>query len=593
MKIKINGRELEVADGKTILEAARENGILIPTLCYLKEINEVAACRICVVEVKGSERLVAACNTTVAEGMEIVTDSEKVIAARRNNLALILSEHDCHCPTCVRSGNCSLQTLAQNLNVLEQPYETKLPKNGWNADLPLVRTDSKCIKCLRCIDVCDKVQGMKVWDLLGLGKNARVGVRGGAKLTDVNCTYCGQCITHCPVGALRERDDTMKLMAAVHDQQKVVVLQVAPAVRAAWGDGLGLSPEMATEKRMAAAFRRIGVDYVFDTNFTADLTIMEEGNEFLELMKAKLSTAANSQQLTANSSLPLFTSCCPGWVRFMKLEYPDMVSQLSSAKSPQQMFGAVAKTYFAEKIGKDPKDIFCVSVMPCTAKKYECDVPEVNSTTSQPLNLSTSQPLKDVDLVLTTREVDRLLKVLSVNVGMLDEEEFDSPLGMGSGAGCIFGATGGVMEAALRTAYFVLEGKNPEADAFKAVRGPDGRKEVTVTIAGIPVRACVASGLANARKVVEDVRSGRSQYDFVEIMACPGGCAGGGGQPIFDGCELAEDRGQVLYGLDKANKLRFSHENPDVAALYRDYLEKPLSHRAHELLHTDQTIWKL
>ena len=583
ISITINGKSLSVAEGKTILEAARENGILIPTLCYLKEINEVAACRMCVVEVKGCERLVAACNTTVAEGMEIVTDSEKVISARRNNLALILSEHDCHCPTCVRSGNCSLQLLAQNLNVLEQPYEVKLPKNNWDADLPLIRTDSKCIKCLRCIDVCDKVQGMKVWDLLGLGKHTRVGVRGGAKLTDVNCTYCGQCITHCPVGALRERDDTMKLMAAVHDPQKTVVLQVAPAVRAAWGDGLGLSPEMATEKRMAAAFRKIGVDYVFDTNFTADLTIMEEGNEFIELMKAKLASSQSNNRTIeqSNNALPLFTSCCPGWVRFMKLEYPDMVCQLSSAKSPQQMFGAVAKTYFAEKIGKDPKDIFCVSVMPCTAKKWEAGMRDEG------------RGMRDVDLVLTTREVDRLLKVLSVNVGMLKEEEFDSPLGTGSGAGVIFGATGGVMEAALRTAYFVLEGKNPEADAFKAVRGPDGRKEVTVTIAGIPVRACVASGLANARKVVEDIRSGKSQYDFVEIMACPGGCAGGGGQPIFDGCELAEEWGQTLYGLDKANKIRFSHENPEVAALYKDCLEKPLSHKAHELLHTDQTTWKL
>ena len=280
-------------------------------------------------------------------------------------------------------------------------------------------------------------------------------------------------------------------------------------------------------------------------------------------------------------------------MRFLKLEYPDMVGQLSSAKSPQQMFGAVAKSYFAEKIGKEAKDVFCVSVMPCTAKKWECDVPEVNSTTSQPLNSSTSQPLKDVDLVLTTREVDRLINALAINVGMLPEEEFDSPLGTGSGAGVIFGATGGVMEAALRTAYFVLEKKNPDADAFRAVRGPDGRKEVTVTIAGIPVRACVASGLANARKVVEDVRSGRAQYDFVEIMACPGGCAGGGGQPMFDGCELAEDRGQALYRLDKANKLRFSHENPDVAELYKSYLEKPLSHRAHELLHTDQKTWSL
>ena len=580
MNITINGQKLSVDEGTTVLEAARMNGILIPTLCYLKEINEVAACRICVVEVKGSERLVAACNTKVAEGMEVVTNSPRVIEARRNNLALILSEHDCHCPTCVRSGNCSLQTLAQNMNVIEQPYEVKLPKNRWNRELPLIRTDSKCIKCLRCIDVCDKIQGMKVWDLLGLGKNARVGVKGGKALDEVNCTYCGQCITHCPVGALRERDDTMKLMAAVRDPNKTVVLQVAPAVRAAWGDGLGLSPEMATEKRMAAAFRRIGVDYVFDTNFSADLTIMEEANEFLEI----LSSQRTRHQAPGTRHLPLFTSYCPGWVRFLKLEYPDLVPQLSSAKSPQQMFGAVAKTYFAEKIGKEAKDVFCVSVMPCTAKKYECEAVG---------NGERGAGNRDVDLVLTTREVDRLLNNLSINVGMLPEEEFDSPLGTGSGAACIFGATGGVMEAALRTAYAVLEKKNPDADAFKAVRGPDGRKEVTVTIAGVPVRACVASGLANARRVAEDIRSGKAQYDFVEIMACPGGCAGGGGQPIFDGCELAEDRGQVLYKLDKANKLRFSHENPDVQALYRDYLEKPLSHKAHELLHTDQTTWTL
>ena len=605
ISLTINKKPVSVAEGSTILEAARMNGILIPTLCYLKDLNEVAACRICVVEVKGAERLVAACNTKVAEGMEVVTDSKRVLDARRENLKLILSEHDCHCPTCVRSGNCSLQTLAQNLNVLDEPYETKLPKNRWNVKLPLIRTDSKCIKCLRCIDVCDKVQGMKVWDLLGVGKNARVGVRGGAALDAVNCTYCGQCVTHCPVGALRERDDTQRLLDAVHDPETTVVLQVAPAVRAAWGDGLGLSPKTATEKRMAAAFRRIGVDYVFDTNFTADLTIMEEGNEFLELMKAKLS-AANPQPSTLNSQLPLFTSCCPGWVRFLKLEYPELVGQLSSAKSPQQMFGAVTKTYFAEKIGKDPKKVFCVSIMPCTAKKYECDVPEVNHKFSQPSTLNpqpstlnpqpstlNSQHHHDVDLVLTTREVDRLIKTLGINVGMLPEEEFDSPLGTGSGAGVIFGATGGVMEAALRTAYFVLEKKNPAPDAFKVVRGPDGRKEVTVTIAGIPVRACVASGLKNARTVVEDILAGRSRYDFVEIMACPGGCAGGGGQPMFDGCELAEERGAALYQLDAANKLRFSHENPEVQALYREYLEKPLSHKAHELLHTDQATWKL
>ena len=565
INVTINGKALSVAEGKTILEAAREAGIVIPTLCYLKDLNEVGACRVCVVEVKGSDRLVAACNTKVAEGMEIETASVRVMEARKHNLQLILSAHDCNCLTCERNGICRLQLLAQQMGLMErQPYPVRVAKDKWDAALPLQRKNSRCISCLRCVNVCDKMQGMKVWDLLGLGSRAKVAVREGKAVSEVNCTFCGQCITHCPVSALNERDDTQKFRAAVLDPKKTVVIQVAPAVRAAWGDGLGLSSEQATEKRMVAAFRRLGAKYVFDTNFAADLTIMEEGNEFLEKLKDPKSFKR-----------PLFTSCCPGWVRFLKQEYPDMVPQLSSAKSPQLMFGAIAKSYFAKKIGKNPEDIFCVSVMPCLAKKWERGMTD------------------DVDLVLTTREVCRLIKAQGIEAAGLSEEEFDSPLGTGSGAAVIFGATGGVMEAALRTAYFVLEGKNPDPDAFKAVRGMDGRKEVTVTIAGKPVRACVASGLANARKVVEDIRSGKVQYDFVEIMACPGGCAGGGGQPFFDGCELAEERGQTLYGLDKANKIRFSHENPEVAALYKDFLEKPLSHKAHELLHADQTTWKL
>ena len=565
INVTINGKALSVAEGKTILEAAREAGIVIPTLCYLKDLNEVGACRVCVVEVKGSDRLVAACNTKVAEGMEIETASVRVMEARKHNLQLILSAHDCNCLTCERNGICRLQLLAQQMGLMErQPYPVRVAKDKWDAALPLQRKNSRCISCLRCVNVCDKMQGMKVWDLLGLGSRAKVAVREGKAVSEVNCTFCGQCITHCPVSALNERDDTQKFRAAVLDPKKTVVIQVAPAVRAAWGDGLGLSSEQATEKRMVAAFRRLGAKYVFDTNFAADLTIMEEGNEFLEKLKDPKSFKR-----------PLFTSCCPGWVRFLKQEYPDMVPQLSSAKSPQLMFGAIAKSYFAKKIGKNPEDIFCVSVMPCLAKKWERGMTD------------------DVDLVLTTREVCRLIKAQGIEAAGLSEEEFDSPLGTGSGAAVIFGATGGVMEAALRTAYFVLEGKNPDPDAFKAVRGMDGRKEVTVTIAGKPVRACVASGLANARKVVEDIRSGKVQYDFVEIMACPGGCAGGGGQPFFDGCEFAEERGQTLYGLDKANKIRFSHENPEVAALYKDFLEKPLSHKAHELLHADQTTWKL
>ena len=572
VNITINGKQIAAKEGSTILAAARENGIIIPSLCYLKDINEIGACRICMVEIEGSDRLAAACNTEVQEGMVIWTNSRRATRARRNNVRLILSTHDCHCPTCTRNQNCSLQLLAGDMNVLLPVYEEKIRKNDWDLSLPLIRHESKCIQCLRCISVCDKIQGMGVWDLLGTGSHAVVGVREGKKITDVNCTFCGQCITHCPVGALRERDDTYKVLNALADPEKVVVLQVAPAVRSAWGEGLGLPKEMATEKRMAAAFRAMSVDYVFDTNFTADLTIMEEGNEFLEKMTHP-----------ETFKRPLFTSCCPGWVRFMKLEYPDHVTQLSTAKSPQQMFGAVAKSYFAEKAGIDPEKIFCVSVMPCTAKKYECDVPEVNDAGAG----------KDVDVVLTTREVDRLIRLMGINVFALEEEEFDSPLGSGTGAAVIFGATGGVMEAALRTAYFVLEGKNPDPDAFKAVRGLDGRKEVTVTIAGIPVKACVASGLANTRKVMEDIISGKADYDFVEIMACPGGCAGGGGQPIKDGCELAGERGEILYSLDANNPLRCSHDNPDVQALYAEYLEKPLSHRSHELLHTEQITWTL
>ena len=570
VKLTIDGRQIEASEDLTILEAARANGIRIPSLCYFKELNEVGACRVCVVEVKGNERLVASCNTMVQEGMEVVTDSEKVRQARRTNLELVLSEHRTSCTTCIRNGNCGLQSLSAELNINEQPYPEKLPKFDWDKKYPLIRDNSKCIKCMRCINVCDKIQGLGVWELNGTGAHAKIGVRDGLTMDEAGCTLCGQCVTHCPTGALTARDDTAKAFKAIAGN-KTVVVQIAPAVRSDWGEGLGLGLDVATEKRMAAAAKKLGADYVFDTNFTADLTIMEEGSEFLERMKNK-----------DKYKMPMFTSCCPGWVRFVKHEYPELVQNLSTAKSPQQMFGAVIKSYFAEKIGVDKDDIFSVSIMPCMAKKYECDVPEVNDAAG-----------KDVDLVLTTREFTRMLKESQINVEALPEIEFDSPLKAGTGAAVIFGATGGVMEAALRSAYFLITGKNPDPDQFKVVRGDvtSGIRAAEFDIAGIKVRAAVASGLANARILMEEVKNGTSPYDFIEIMACPGGCAGGGGQIICEGRELAKQRGSELYRLDKANSLRFSHENPDVNALYKEYFEKPLSEKAHHLLHTEQEEW--
>ena len=392
------------------------------------------------------------------------------------------------------------------------------------------------------------------------------------RIEESDCALCGQCITHCPVGALRERDDTDKVFEALADKDKVTIVQIAPAVRAAWGEGLGLSREFATVERLAAALRRVGFDYIFDTNFTADLTIMEEGSEFLERLK-------NAE----NETFPMFTSCCPGWIRFIKTQYPDMVDQLSTAKSPQQMFGAIAKSYYAKILNVDPSKIFSVSIMPCTAKKYEAGVPV----------LSDAGAGQDVDVVLTTREVERLIRSEHITVKYLDEEPLDTPLGIGSGAAVIFGATGGVMEAALRSAYFLVTGENPAPDAFKDVRGRKGWKEASFEIEGTTLKVAVASGLGNTRRLIEAIRRGEVEYHFVEIMACPGGCAGGGGQPIWDGKELAEERAEVLYGLDQVSNLRFSHENPSITKVYEEFFGSPLSHKSHELLHTDHHAWEL
>ena len=573
VKLTIDGKLIEAKEGSTILEAAKSAGIYIPTLCYYKEVNQIGACRVCLVEIEGDERLSASCNTYVEEGMVVKTNSPRVRQARKVNVELILSQHNVNCTSCVRSGNCALQSVANDLNILDVPYEKKTAKSNWDMTAPLIRDASKCIKCYRCINVCENIQGLGVWDINGTGTRTKVALSRAEAIRDMNCTFCGQCITHCPTGALRERDDTDTVFAAIDNPDLITVLQMAPAVRTAWAANLGLTPEEATEKRMVAAFRALGVDYVFDTNFSADLTIMEEGSEFIERMTHP-----------GEYKMPMFTSCCPGWVRFMKLEYPEYVNNLSTAKSPQQMFGAVTKSYFAKKIGVDPSKIYCISVMPCTAKKYEYDVPEVNDAV---------EGLKDVDMVITAREISRMIKAAHINVKELPEEEFDSPLGSGTGAAVIFGATGGVMEAALRSAYFLITGENPDADAFKAVRGPEPWREVSVEIKGIPVRAAVTSGLANTRKLMEAVISGEKEYDFIEIMACPGGCSGGGGQPISDGNELAFERGQILYKLDANNPLRFSHENPDVLKLYEEYMEKPLSHMSHKLLHTKQENWTL
>ena len=572
VNLTIDHIPVTVPEGTTILDAARSAGIHIPSLCYLRGVNEIGACRVCVVELGGMDRLVPACNNVVEEGMEVLTSSPKVRETRRINVELLLSQHDCHCATCVRSGNCSLQTIANDLNILDLPFEKKVPETRWDRSFPLFRDASKCIKCMRCIQICDKVQTLNIWDVAATGSRTTVDVSLNRKITQADCSLCGQCITHCPVGALRERDDTRQVFEALADPNKITVVQVAPAVRTAWGEFMGLSPEQATVKRMVAALRRIGFDYIFDTNFAADLTIMEEGSEFLQRLK-------NPGAFKA----PMFTSCCPGWVRFLKSQYPDMVSQLSTAKSPQQMFGAVAKSYYAQLLGVDPQRIYSVSIMPCLAKKQEAALPTMESAGAGP----------DVDVVLTTRELSRMIRAEHIIPAELKEEEFDEPLGVASGAGIIFGATGGVMEAALRSAYCLVTGKNPSPDAFQDVRGMDGWKEATFHIADTPIRVAVVSGLGNARRLIQALRRGEVQYDFVEVMACPGGCSGGGGQPIHDGQELAESRSEKLYGLDAIADLRFSHENPSVQRLYKDFLVRPLSEKAHHLLHTDHTAWEM
>ena len=571
--LTIDGRTVTVPEDTTILEAARSIHIDIPTLCYLKDINEIGACRICMVEVEGQPRLVPACDNVVDEGMAVHTNSPRVREARRVNLRLLLSQHDTKCTKCTRSGNCKLQQLTNDSNLLGEHYIDDLRNAPPDFSNPVVRIENRCVRCMRCVQVCDKIQSMNIWDLMGTGSHTTVGVARTRTLGESDCTFCGQCITHCPVGGLQEHDDTGKVFDALADPQRITVVQMAPAVRAAWAEYFHLDPKYASAERMVTALKTMGFDYVFDTNFAADLTIMEEGSEFLERF-----THRNKYHW------PMFTSCCPGWVRFVKSQFPAYIGNLSTAKSPQQMFGAVVKSYFADQLNVDPKKLVVVSIMPCTAKKAEAALPTMKDAEGD----------RDVDVVLTTREIVRMFRGEQINPAVLPETPFDSPLGTGSGAAVVFGATGGVMDAALRSAYYMVTGKNPNPDAFHSVRGLDSWKEAVFTIPGAgDVRVAVVSSLGATRKLMNAIDAGEVDYDFVEVMACPGGCAGGGGQPIHDGVEMAARRGGVLWRLDRTADIRFSHENADVQALYKEYLSQPLGHKAHTLLHTDHFGWKM
>ena len=568
VNLTIDNQKITVEKGTTILEAAKQAGIDIPTLCFLKEINEVGDCRMCIVEVEGRRGFATSCIQTVEEGMVVHTHTPNVLEARHVILDLIISNHAKDCLTCTRSGNCELQALATKFNVLNVEFPGEMTKHKVDDLSPsIVRDFNKCILCRRCVAACKNVQKIGAIDCINRGFESCISTVGDHSLNDVNCTFCGQCIEACPTGALHEKETINDVWVKLKDPDTYVIVQTAPAVRVALGEEFGMPIGTNVKGKMITALKRLGFDKVFDTNTGADFTIMEEATEFVERFKN-------------NDNLPMITSCSPGWVKFIEMNYPELLPHLSSCKSPHQMFGAICKTYFAKKQGIDPKKIYMVSVMPCIAKKFESKRPEMEN-----------DGLPDVDNVITTRELARMIKQANIEFEKLEDSQFDDPMGEATGAGAIFGTTGGVMEAALRTAQDILSGKDLEKINFEQVRGGEGIKRATVNIAGKDLNVGAASGLANARKILDEIKEGKADYQFVEIMACPGGCIMGGGQPIKSSKIRAEVdvrklRADALYTIDEKSVIRKSHENPALQTIYKEYLGEPGGHLAHKLLHT-------